>query len=92
MKRYDFIDYAKGLAIMLVVIGHLLQYNFSGTSSKGLFDLIYSFHMPLFMFLSGYVASFSIERNIDNKMKFILRKARAFLVPFAFMGGNHATL
>lgn len=87
MKRLEYIDYAKGIAILLVVIGHLLQYNLSGTSSKGLFDMIYSFHMPLFMFLSGYVASFSIERHVASKCDFIKNKARSLLFPFIFMGG-----
>ena len=41
MVRLEFVDYAKGLAILLVVIGHLLQYNLVGTSAKELFDIIY---------------------------------------------------
>lgn len=92
MVRLEFIDYAKGLAILLVVIGHLLQYNLVGTSSKDLFDMIYSFHMPLFMFLSGYVASLSIDKYMSHKGEFIQKKAASLLVPFMFMGGKYASL
>jgi fucose 4-O-acetylase-like acetyltransferase len=49
--RDTFLDIAKGLAIILVVIGHVVQ----GSSEKfdGLlwFRVIYSFHMPLFVFV-----------------------------------------
>ena len=36
MVRLEFIDYAKGLAILLVVIGHLLQYNLVWNIGKGI--------------------------------------------------------
>lgn len=57
--RLVYIDIAKGIAIILVVIGHLLQYNFSGTYKHILFNWIYSFHMPVFMMLSGYVSAYN---------------------------------
>lgn len=88
MERKVFIDYAKGLAILLVVIGHLLQYNLVGTSAKDLFDIIYSFHMPLFMFLSGYVASLTIDKQLADKILFVKKKAGSLVVPFMFMGGG----
>ena len=45
------IDIAKGLAIALVVFGHnpFMMRNWGG----GLFLLIFSFHVPIFFFLSG---------------------------------------
>ena len=92
MERKVFIDYAKGLAILLVVIGHLLQYNLVGTSAKDLFDIIYSFHMPLFMFLSGYVASLSIEKYLSRKVEYIQKKVYSLVVPFIFMGGVNMLL
>lgn len=92
MERLDFIDYAKGIAILLVVIGHLLQYNFVGTPAKELFDVIYSFHMPLFMFLSGYVASLTIDKQLTDKGLFVKKKAFSLLVPFVFMGGVNLLL
>lgn len=52
MKRIDYIDRMKGFAIFLVVMGHL---SFSGISTV-MSPWISSFHMSLFMFLSGLVA------------------------------------
>ncbi|NJM46953.1 MAG: acyltransferase [Alkalinema sp. RU_4_3] len=67
-NRIDWVDYAKGLGIVLVVMGHSLRGEM--TSAKGS-DLliahpidawIYAFHMPLFFFLSGLFA-----RSLRNK-------------------------
>lgn len=56
MNRELFIDGLKGWAIFLVILGHVLQYNYGGLESSVLYRMIYSFHMPLFFFLSGYVS------------------------------------
>ena len=87
MERKVFIDYAKGLALLLVVIGNCWKFNLVGTSAKELFDMIYSFHMPLFMLLSGYVASLSIEKYLSRKVEYIRKKVCSLVVPFVFMGG-----
>ncbi len=49
-ERIGYIDIAKGIGILLVAMGH------TGLSlvAPYLHKLIYSFHMPLFFFLSGY--------------------------------------
>ena len=41
----DWIDIAKGIGILSVVLGH---------SFESLTPIIYSFHMPLFLILAGY--------------------------------------
>lgn len=85
--RLTYIDIAKAFAILLVVAGHVAQYCLIGTSSKNVFNFIYSFHMPLFFFLSGYVASLSRDR-IDKKRAwpFFLNKVRSLLLPFFVWG------
>ena len=45
----------KGLAIFLVVMGHVSGMAFA-QSDDVVYRVISSFHMPLFMFLSGLVA------------------------------------
>lgn len=57
--RIDALDTAKGLGILLVVFGHAWRGNYA--AGLGISDpvfesvdrAIYSFHMPLFFFLSG---------------------------------------
>lgn len=49
-KRNDSIDFAKGFLMIFVILGHIVQ----GTIEDGnLRGVIYSFHMPLFLFISG---------------------------------------
>ncbi len=49
------IDIAKGIGISLVVIGHYNVDNVQPQYWLDLRSLIYLFHMPMFMFLSGYL-------------------------------------
>lgn len=74
--RFDFIDAAKVIGIVLVVLGH------APGAPYGLVTLIYSFHMPLFFFLSGYLQSTArVEAPLRRT---IVRTGRALLVPYAF--------
>ena len=60
-NRIEAIDIARGIGILLVVIGHVLP-------TDNIFRLIiYSFHMPLFFFLSGIVM------HIDDKRQSLYR-------------------
>lgn len=49
------ISFLQSFGIILVVLGHT---NNTGTSFY-LRDLIYTFHMPLFVFISGYLLKFT---------------------------------
>ena len=58
MTRVQYIDRLKGLAIILVVMGHILGFRQPEDGTEdGIHTFIYTFHMPLFMFLSGLVIS-----------------------------------
>lgn len=67
-KRVAWIDISKGIAILLMIIGHEI----SGRSS--LYGFIFSFHMPLFFILSGYTAKLvkNYERLWNNVRKMIV--------------------
>ncbi|MDP1563031.1 MAG: acyltransferase [Pirellulaceae bacterium] len=60
-QRLDAIDKLKGLAILLVVIGHIVarEAPVGNDWYVALKDTIYLFHMPLFMFLSGLILAYS---------------------------------
>lgn len=51
-------DFIKGVLIILVVLGHVIQglYGIDNPDvwENLLFTIIYTFHMPLFIFISGY--------------------------------------
>lgn len=77
-ERVKYIDVARGIAALLVVVGHSIQVSDSSFDYNIIFRLIYSFHMPLFMFLSGYV-SFKSE-GIDGV--WLVNKAKRLVIPF----------
>ena len=65
--RTDWVDYAKGIGIILVVYGHLLSSGYHaglGIPDRffGLSDsIIYGFHMPLFFLLAGLFVEKSLQ-------------------------------
>ncbi len=76
-----YLDVLKGLAILLVVLGHSLQtYVANGAFDQNVFfRIIYSFHMPLFMFLAGAAAAYSLR---PMNWEFIQRKFYMLVIPF----------
>lgn len=68
-ERIQYIDAMRGFAILLVVIGHLIQYNFEDAFHNDIFNIIYSFHMPLFFFISGCVSTTAYKgKTMHNKV------------------------
>lgn len=66
-KRLLYIDELKGFAIILVVMGHALERN--GYGDQHLYNIIYSFHMPLFFCISGFVSMYSCKLNVDSPLR-----------------------
>ena len=62
-----FINVIKGFAIFLVVVGHVIQHFSTGSKvdfmENPIFVFIYTFHMPLFMLVSGYLFSYSFKKR-----------------------------
>lgn len=66
-KRIRELDFLKGIAIVLVVVGHSVSQIISGDpdvyEENPLFRFIYSFHMPLFTFISGYICRLTLKTD-----------------------------
>ena len=71
--RYAHIDIARGIAIILVVLGHCCQ-----LTDIALNIVILSFHMPLFFFLSGVFAK---SETVKTIMGGAFSKAKKLLIP-----------
>ncbi|PWB02502.1 acyltransferase family protein [Duncaniella muris] len=57
--RIIWLDIVKLFAIVLVVYGHCIQQFDGNYLESSLFVAIYSFHMPMFMMLSGYMLDYN---------------------------------
>jgi acyltransferase len=78
-SRIDWVDVAKAVGITLVFYGHLVEH-FIRWKAPGAVDhmkWVYSFHMPLFFVLLGFIYK---ERDISFGA-FLLRQIRTRLVP-----------
>jgi fucose 4-O-acetylase-like acetyltransferase len=77
-NRDLFLDIAKGLAIILVVVGHVVQGSSPKFDDLLWFKVIYSFHMPLFVFLSGAVAAIAFKSDrVEEGVSAALQQAKA---------------
>ena len=63
------IDNMKAFLILTVVFGHFLEWNLSKDSSRSVYLLLYSFHMPAFVFVTGLMAKY---RSSKIKWNFFL--------------------
>jgi len=80
--RLLYIDRLKGFGIFLVVLGHIIQYNMVNATQNALFEAIYSFHMPFFFFLSGYVVNKTTNiESVNSYFSFLKKKAISLLIP-----------
>lgn len=87
MKQRDtFLDFSKGIAIFLVVLGHVLEKSMQ--QKNEVYEFIYLFHMPFFFMLSGYLAC----RTKAFDSRFYLKKIRSLLLPFFFVGISFTVL
>lgn len=83
MKRTDWVDRAKGMGILLVVLGHACVPSLVSISQvlEKIYLFIYTFHMPVFMYLSGYTFfHFSKKQSFVN---FAIKKFKSLICPYA---------
>ncbi|MCD8016082.1 MAG: acyltransferase family protein [Lachnospiraceae bacterium] len=71
-ERVCWIDICKGLAIMLVILGHTYR-------SNGVQNWLYAFHMPIFFVLSGWIRG---NKGKVNSAVFIKKQALGLLWPY----------
>lgn len=72
VNRIDWIDTAKGIGIIIVVLGH-------NRAPQTMLQFIYAFHMPLFFFLSGIV--FNIKKY-SKLFDLVKRKFKTLIIPY----------
>ena len=77
-NRILYIDLLKTFAIFLVIWGHAIMHFQPDFENSVCFNVIYAFHMPLFMMLSGYFAASSKKLGA---VEFLSKKFRQLLLP-----------
>lgn len=72
--RIAWIDEVKGIGIVLVVLGHV-------SKNQPLVTWIYSFHMPLFFYIAGWLM-WKHRGGVILKKKYIFGKIKRLILPF----------
>jgi fucose 4-O-acetylase-like acetyltransferase len=89
-SRDPFLDCLKGFAIGTVVLGHTFQGATPDFDHYLPFRLVYSFHMPMFMFITGMTASLGFSKRLNaapdlpQYVSELRSKALRLVVPFVF--------
>ena len=69
--RSAYWDNIKGFLILLVVFGHVLFQLQGSAAINGIVDTIYMFHMPVFVFVSGFFGKSERSRSFDGVKGFL---------------------
>ena len=67
--RLRFVDIAKGISIICIILGHLGIHNIT--------RVVFTFHVPIFFLITGYFVS-----RKEGVRDFAMKKARTLLVPY----------
>lgn len=75
-ERIKWLDFAKGVAIILVVLGHVIKSDFD------LYKLIFVFHMPFFFVTAGFLLNLDKWGGDKNFRPFAAKLFKRLLVPY----------
>ena len=83
-NRNQFVDIMRGIAMLLVVLGHTMTGCTVDSQKSFLFNIIWSLQMPLFILISGFVTKYSRPIS-DSKglWKYVKRITVAYMLPWA---------
>ncbi len=84
-KRIRYIDALRGFTMILVVWGHVMRGMGIGGYNTVLGSIFLSFRMPMFFFISGYIAYKGLEKwNLSLYKQLIRKKAFVQIIPALF--------
>ncbi|MBR1572305.1 MAG: acyltransferase family protein [Lachnospiraceae bacterium] len=78
-ERVTWLDVAKGVGMLLVIVGHTVGGNIRGEMTRG---IIYSFHMPLFFILGCITMRFSSTQ--EELLTRSLKQIKKIIIPTMF--------
>lgn len=80
-ERIAHFDQMKGIGIILVIMGHVMQFSF-GISHSSVVNALGIFHMPLFFVVSGYFTyKMNLEYRIHDVLIRLLSRSIMLLIP-----------
>lgn len=86
-NRIEWIDSLRGLIMLFVVLFHVENYSLVGGNIQGMDSFFAMFRMPLFLFVSGFLA-FKANQQPDfgTVRRVLAKKLRVLILPTLFFG------
>lgn len=85
-KKIEWLAVLQGFSMLLVVIGHVSLTNKPGDPTTpiatGIERTIYSFHMPLFIFISGWLFYYTCIKREKLYKDMLVAKVKRLVIPF----------
>lgn len=100
-EYYSHLDALKGWAILLMVMGHSIAWSYPDWhfltlswhdmsteqfNASFIWKIIYSFHMPMLFFVSGFLFYKKGSQTIETVCSQIVKRARRLLIPYLSTG------
>lgn len=81
--RNDYIDFIRGIAILLVILGHTISGSSKNFSNSIIHQIIWTIQMPLFFVISGFLTSYLKEIDTVEKLKrYCIKRTISYLGPW----------
>lgn len=74
-QRVKWLDVARAIGIFSIFVGHIPN----AETGQLAFPFVWTYHVPLFFFISGCAETFSKEKNI---LRYLFKKAKTILLPW----------
>lgn len=82
-QRNTTVDVLRGIAMMLVVLGHTMTGSTVKSEDSFLFNVVWSLQMPLFILISGYVTRYGKAITTFRDLRqFIYRRTESYIIPW----------
>lgn len=83
MERNRNVDIIRGIAMLMVVLGHTISGTCIDYEDSFIFRVIWTLQMPLFFIISGYVTRYSRPiQGMGALLRFIKKRSLAYLLPW----------
>lgn len=82
-KRNTTVDFLRGIAMLMVVLGHTLTGSMKNAEQSLVYNIIWAIQMPLFVVISGYVTKYSKPiSDIKELWKVVKKRTFSYMFPW----------
>lgn len=82
-RRNTYVDFLRGIAMLIVILGHTLDGSAADARDHILYNIIWSLQIPLFILISGYVTRYSCSpESVSGMIRLFGKRTLSYLLPW----------